>query len=135
MAISASEAYDEEVSIVFVAEDLKVWHRYLVYLLLSEVSHEVVVLRVSRDGASLVVLLQSAENVLEALSSRHGPVAHACLLVSHIWCPRALEFLWHVWRVDGWVLCEVGELEGSRTVRHVCVGHEDDRSHVFECHL
>src|SRR5574344_1215811 len=55
----AAKAYDEQVCIILVAQHLEVWHLNLVYLFLTQASHEVVVLWVCRDSTSLVVFLQT----------------------------------------------------------------------------
>ena len=60
VTVGAAEAYDEEVGIVLVALDFEVGHFNLGHLLGTQACHQVVVLGVCGDGASLAVLLQSA---------------------------------------------------------------------------
>ena len=92
------------------------------------------VLRIGRDGTCLGILLQSAENMLEALASGHCPVAGA-VLGTHIGCPLAFQFLGNIRRIDGGHLVEVWKFESARTVCTVSIGEQDDGSHVLQGYL
>ena len=135
VSVGAAKANDEEVGIVLVAQHFEVGHLNLVDFLLTQMSHQVVVLGVGGNGTRLVVLLQATEDVLEAFASGHCPVAHTCFGIAEIRCPLALQFLRHVGRLDGRIVGKVRQFEGSRAVGHVGIGHEDDGRHVLQCHL
>ena len=134
MTIGRAEANDEQVGIVYVALHLEVWHLDIGNLLLAQARHQVVVLRIRRDGSRLRVFLQSAEDMSEALASRHSPVT-GTILCTHIGCPLAFQFLRHVRWIDRVKLGEIRELEGSRAVGHEGIGKQHHRSHVLQGHL
>ena len=134
VAIGTSEAHDEQVGIVLVAQHLKVGHLDVVHLLLAQARHQVVVLGVGADGTGLVVLFEAAQDVGEALAAGHGPIAHA-LSVTLIGCPRPAQFLGHVGWLDGGIFLEFGQAEGCRAVGDVGIGEQYDGGHVLECHL
>ena len=134
VTVCSSEAYYEEFRVFNVAYHLKVRHLYVVYLCLTLARHEVVVIGGGRYCAGLVVLLQSTEYVLEALASRYCPVT-CTVFRTHIRCPSAFQLLWHVWRVDGVHLREVGQAECSGTVSHVGVGQQHHGGHVLQRYL
>ena len=135
VSVGATKAYDEEVGIVFVTQHFEVRHLNLIDFLLTELCHQVVVLWIRRDSTRLVVLLQTAQDVLETFTTRHCPITYTCLRIAEVRCPRALQFLRNVWGIDSWILSEVRQFEGSRAVSYVGVGHQDDRRHVLQCHL
>ena len=135
VSVRATETYDEQVGILFVAKHLKVGNGDFINLLLTQMSHQVVVLRVGGDGTRLVVLLQTAEDMLETFAARHGPVADARLRVAQVGCPAAFQLFWNVWRIDDGIVSQVWQLECGRAIGHVGVGHQDDGSHVLQCHL
>ena len=134
VSVSSAEAHDEKLCIVRIADNFKVWHDYVVYLLLTLAGHQVVVVRIGRDGACLVVFLQSAQYMLESLTSRHCPVAGA-ILCSHVWSPCALHLFWHVWWLYRCHGIEVWQAECARTVSHVGVSEQDYWCHMLQRHL
>ena len=87
MAVSAAEADNQQFGIVLVAFHFYIGHFYFGNFLGTQAGHQVVVLRVGRDGACLVVFLQSAEDVGEAFCSGDGPVAAAGLFIALVGCP------------------------------------------------
>ena len=134
VTIGAAEAHDEQLGIVFVAKHLEVGHGDGSYLSLTLAGHQVVILGIRTDGTRLVVLLEAAEDVLEAFSARHSPVANA-LGITHVWCPRTFQILWDIRRRDGGILAEVGQFECCGTICNVGIRHENYGCHVFQRHL
>ena len=135
MAVGGAEADDEQVGIVIVALDLKVWYGDERHFLRTQVVHHVMVVWLSGDGACLAVLLQSAENVLVALLSRDGPVASLALRVAQI--RRVFVFL--VGRgivgVNLRQLVYVGQLPCRRAIGYEGVGEQDDRREMLQRYL
>ena len=134
VAVGAAEADDEQFGIVLVAEYFEVGHGDGINLGLTLAGHQVVVLGVRADGTRLVVLLEAAQDVLKAFATRHSPVADACF-VTHVGRPLTAQFFGNIRRIDGRIVLQVGQLEGSRAVGHKGVGHQDDRRHVLQRHL
>ena len=134
MTIGGTEAHNEQVGILHITVNLKVGNLNVGNLLLTQTSHQVVVLRIGRDGTGVGILLQSAEDMLEALATRHCPVAGA-VLSTHIRCPLALQFLGNIRRIDGRHLGKVGEFESARTVCTVGIGEQNDGRHVLQSYL
>ena len=134
VAVCATEAYNEQVGVILVAQHLQVGYLYVVNLLLTQAGHQVVVLRVGGDGPRLVVLLQSAEDMLKALASGHSPVAHA-VGIALVGSPAALQLIRHVGWLDGGIFVQFGQTEGSAAVGNVGISHQHHGSHVLQGHL
>ena len=92
------------------------------------------VLGIGRDGTRLRVLLQTTQNVGEALTTGNSPVA-GTILGTHIGSPLALQFLGNVGRIDGIELGDLRQTEGTRAVGNIGIGEQHDRSHVLEGYL
>ena len=112
MTVGGAEAHDEQLGIVCIADHLQVGHLDVGNLLLAQTRHQVVVLRVGRDGTRLRVLLQTAQDMREALAARHCPVAGA-VLSAHIGSPLALQLLRNIRGIDAVELVHLGQAEGS----------------------
>ena len=134
MTIGGTEAHNEQVGILHITVHLEIGNLNVGDLLLTQTSHQVVVLRIGRDGTSFGILLQSAEDMLESLATRNCPIAGA-VLSTHIRCPLALQFLGNIRRIDGRHLGKVREFESARTVCTVCIGEQNDGSHVLQSYL
>ena len=134
MAVGGTKAHDEQFCIVLITQDFEVGHRDAVDLLLTQTSHEIVVLGVRRDGTRLVVLLQATQDVGETFATRHSPVTHA-LSITLIGSPGSAQFLGNIGRIDGGILVEIGQTECSRTIGDEGICEQNHGSHVFKCHL
>ena len=134
MAVCASEAHDEQFGILSVAQHFEVWHGDVGNLAGTLACHQVVVLGIGADGTRLVVLFQSAQDVLESLASGHGPVACA-VFGTHVGCPLSFQFFGHVRWLYGRIILEIGQAEGTRAVGHEGICQQHHGCHVFQCNL
>ena len=134
MSVGRTEAYNEQVGISNVANDLKVGNLDVGYLLLAQASHQVVVLGVGRDGSRVGVLLQSTQDMGESLATRNSPVA-GTILSAHVGSPLALQLLRNVGRIDGIELGYLGQFKGTGAVGDISVSQQHDRGHVLQRYL
>ena len=87
VAVSTAETDNQQVGIVLIAFYFYVGYFDFGNLLGTQARHQVVVFRVGGDGACLIVLFQSAEDMSETLCSGDGPIAAAGLFVTLVGCP------------------------------------------------
>ena len=86
VSVCTSKSYYEQVGILLVTQNFQVRNGYGVNLCLTLACHQIVVLGIGTDGSSLVVFLQSAQDMLESFSARYGPVS-CSVFCTHVWCP------------------------------------------------
>ena len=112
VTIRRAKAHNQQFGIVGIALHDQIGHLDIGNLLLAQTCHQVMVLGVRRDSTRIRVLLQSTENMSEALASWYGPVA-GTILSTHIGSPFALQFLGYIRRIDGIELFHHRQLEGT----------------------
>ena len=135
MTEGTSETYYQEFGIILVSQHLNIGHGDVSHLLGTQLTHDVVVLRLCGDCSSLSILLQSSEDVCVALLSGDCPIAHLRLRVTLVWSVVALLLWSDIMRLDivetfhGW------QFPCCRTVGDKGIGEKDYGSEMLHGNL